>query len=82
VAIRASFNVSSITDNGTGNYTVNLTTAMPDTNFMVGTGPVNIGTQVGSLELINYTTSAIQVTTRYQAGSAIDWASVFISVHR
>ena len=33
VAIRASGNVSSITDNGTGNYTVNFTTAMPDVNY-------------------------------------------------
>ena len=33
VAINASGNVSSITDNGTGTYTVNFTTAMPDTNF-------------------------------------------------
>lgn len=35
VAIRASFNVSSITDNGTGDYTVNLTNAMSDANFAV-----------------------------------------------
>jgi hypothetical protein len=33
VAIRGSGNVSSITDNGSGLYTVNLTTAMPDTNY-------------------------------------------------
>ena len=33
VAIRASYNVSSITDNGTGDYTVNFTTALPDTNY-------------------------------------------------
>ncbi len=33
VAIRASGNVSSITDNGTGIYTVNFTTAMPDENY-------------------------------------------------
>ena len=33
VAIRASFNVSSITDNGTGDYTVNFTTAMTDANY-------------------------------------------------
>jgi uncharacterized protein (AIM24 family) len=40
VAIRASGNVSSITDNGTGDYTVNFTTAMPDVNYssVVGTG--------------------------------------------
>jgi hypothetical protein len=33
VAIRASGNVTSITDNGTGNYTVNFTNAMPDANY-------------------------------------------------
>lgn len=39
VAIRASFNVSSITDNGTGQYTVNFTSAMADTNYAtIGTG--------------------------------------------
>jgi hypothetical protein len=33
VAIRASGNVSSITDNGAGDYTVNFTTAMSDANY-------------------------------------------------
>jgi hypothetical protein len=33
VAIRGSGNVSSITDNGTGDYTVNFTTAMTDANY-------------------------------------------------
>ena len=33
VAIRASGNVTSITDNGVGDYTVNFTTAMPDVNY-------------------------------------------------
>ncbi len=34
VAIRASGNVSSITDNGLGDYTVNFTNALPDTNYL------------------------------------------------
>jgi len=34
VAIRASGNVSSITDNGTGDYTVNFTTALSDANYV------------------------------------------------
>jgi hypothetical protein len=39
VAIRASGNVSTITDAGTGQYTVNFATAMPDTNYAtVGSG--------------------------------------------
>ena len=42
VAIRASGNVSSITDNGTGDYTVNFTTAMPDANYcpVIGGSPL------------------------------------------
>ena len=35
VAIRASGNVTSITDNGTGDYTINFTTAMSDANYSV-----------------------------------------------
>lgn len=35
VAIRSSGNVSSITDNGTGDYTVNFSNAMPDANYAV-----------------------------------------------
>jgi len=36
VAIRASYGVSSITDNGTGDYVINFTNAMPDGNYFVG----------------------------------------------
>ena len=40
--IRASGNVSSVTRNGTGDYTVNFMTAMPDANYcIVGTGEEN-----------------------------------------
>jgi len=35
-AIRASGNVSSITDNGTGDFNVNFTTAMPDADYSLG----------------------------------------------
>ena len=38
VAIRASGNVSSITDNGVGDYTVNFTTSMPNVNYGVAFG--------------------------------------------
>jgi hypothetical protein len=43
VAIRASYNVTSITDNGTGDYTVNFTTALTDANYAV-TGNAGFGT--------------------------------------
>ena len=44
VAIRDSGNVSSITDNGTGDYTVNFSTAMPDANYgVVATSTIQAG---------------------------------------
>jgi len=41
VAIRESGNVSSITDNGVGDYTVNFTTAMPDVNYSVASSSIS-----------------------------------------
>lgn len=56
VAIRASGNVSSITDNGAGDYTVNFTTAMSDANYAVN---VSVG---GSVAAATETLSAVQTT--------------------
>ena len=42
VAIRASFNVGSITDNGTGDYTVNFSNALSDANYSVSFGGQSI----------------------------------------
>ena len=44
-AIRDSFNISSITDNSTGNFTINITTAMANVNYSVTGG---IGTTTGN----------------------------------
>jgi hypothetical protein len=46
VAIRSSANVSSITDDGTGLYTVNFTTSMPDANY-AAVGTCNFEVDVG-----------------------------------
>jgi hypothetical protein len=47
VAIREDGNVSSITDNGTGDYTVNFTTAMPDANYCFNISASDNGTGTG-----------------------------------
>ena len=69
VAIRASGNVSSITDNGTGNYTVNFTNAMPDQNYAanitaggnaVGRQPITSAAVDGSGNTVAPTTSAFR----------------------
>ena len=49
-SIRASGNVSSVTRNSTGNYTVNFTTAMPDANYsIVGTCMNRVGNNFDGL---------------------------------
>jgi hypothetical protein len=62
VAIRASGNVSSITDNGTGNFTVNFTTAMPDANYAAHgfsiTQPTGVAWVSGSVSNANTTNQA------------------------
>jgi len=89
VAIRASGNVSSITDNGIGNYTVNFTTAMPDANYCADisferdtTGQANVRTCSGYTG--GRTTSSFRLVTEYSAGSgvAIDMPAVYLSIFR
>jgi hypothetical protein len=53
VAIRASYNVSSITDNGTGAYTVNLTNALSNANYAVAG---SCGDDTGSASGVWFTT--------------------------
>jgi hypothetical protein len=65
VAIRASGNVSSITDNGTGNYTVNMTTAMPDVNYAVTTTGGGLSTVRALLTLGNATQNAARTTSSF-----------------
>ena len=66
VAIRASGNVSSITDNGTGDYTVNFTTAMPDVNYSVaGFSSSSAGATVRGI-FTNTTTAPSTTTLRVQ----------------
>jgi hypothetical protein len=68
VAIRASANVSSITDNGIGDYTVNFTTAMPDANYAAVTNAVDrtasrvTAYAAGSARVLTYDTGLLDST--------------------
>jgi len=65
VSIRDSGNVSSISDNGTGNYTVNFTTAMPDVNYAALTaakeGNDNNNISVAGIDYDNASASSFKV---------------------
>lgn len=91
VAIRAAGNVSSITDNGTGDYTVNFTNAMPDANYSPVTAtyyPYN-GTvwnsTIRNSVLMAITTSSCRVGTGYSYSSgdnAEDRDQVYVAIFR
>lgn len=73
-AIRASYNVSSITVLGTGNYTINFTNALSDANYSVS-GAVCYGGDVASTaryltisSAVAPTSSACSVSTAYANG--------------
>jgi hypothetical protein len=83
VAIRASGNVSSITDNGTGNYTVNFTTAMPDANYAITGMSRNSAGGDGAVRGTSQTTTACDVIVLNQAGNALaDSSTVCIAIFR
>jgi hypothetical protein len=83
VAIRADFNVTSITDNGTGDYTVNFTTAMPDVNYAFtqhitcsSSGSINDGCDLQSIA-----TGSFRVLCG-SGGTALDADYAMFSVFR
>jgi len=81
VAIRASGNVSSITDNGAGNYTVNFTTAMPDTNYAVSGSADAVVNQLVMSPFGTTTTTACQVLISDTANPG-DNVRVSVVIHR
>ena len=82
VAIRASLNVSSITDNGTGDYSLNFTTAMPDANY----APVAIGELNGGAMSVcvnqGLTASAWNLRIRDNSGNNIDSSITTAAIFR
>jgi hypothetical protein len=96
VAIRAGYNVSSVTDNGVGDYTVNFTTAMLDANYcaVVPTSP-GIGDSLGSggwfggvktvggtAQLKNTTQLRISMATYNGPGGNVDTSETNVTVFR
>ena len=84
--IRASGNVSSVTRNGTGDYTVNFTTAMPDANYSANCSSAYTSTSREAVTFIygTPTSSAIRILTGYTYTSpgAFDMPYVYLSVFR
>jgi len=78
IAVRASGNVSSLTDNGVGRYSVNFTTALPNANYAISvTGTRSTGWAPNIDDAITPTTSSAAVCTNNGNGNA---DSTYVSV--
>lgn len=85
VAIRNQFNVSSITDNGVGTYTVNFTTNLLHANYatLVSAGPQSSAAfnyAVGNPEAIPPTVSGVRVAAERSDGAAADLSNFSVAV--
>jgi len=86
--IRGSFNVTSVTKNATGSWTVNFTTAMTDLNYSLvsngGRNPNGSGGERQSclMYVDSYTSSTATILGTTTGGSSYDHPSVFVSVFR
>ena len=92
VAIRDSYNVSTITDNGTGDYTISFTTAMVDVNYStVGSENGLVGTSAGVVAVYRIattgaiaapTTNAVRVNSCNNVGNGADIEYINVAVFR
>ena len=87
VAIRASGNVSSITDNGSGNYTVNFITPMVDVNYSFPNGSYEVSPVLGLfLGIYAKTVSSISFNTHVVGStgynSSYDSTEITLSIIR
>jgi len=85
VSIRASGNVSSITDNGTGDYTVNFTTALADANYAVAaTAEWNPGVDFkrASVRRSAIATGSVRLGVDFGGGTSADSELVFVTIFR
>ncbi len=88
--IRASFNVSSVTKNGTGDYTVNFTTALVDANYAAtSSGQLdNAGAANGDVITGAYRSATSHQTTSYRTscvssgGTVVDPVAYEVAIFR
>ena len=84
VAIRASGNVSSITDGGTGVFTINFTTAMPDANYSLQGSADNASANYAFVGPMNttFSTSSAAISVVNANDVLVDRANTSVAVFR
>lgn len=94
IAIRASGNVSSITDNGSADYTINFTTAMTDANYATIATTTSRASSEALVQTIGYastdastpttySTTAVRLSGKLSSGAGgVDTAVISVAVFR
>ena len=88
VAIRADFNVNTVGDNGTGDYTVNFTTALVDANYCVSGTCSGADTPANSVASLNtkltggLTTTSCRVYSTNNSSAAVDRPFMAVAIFR
>jgi hypothetical protein len=85
--VRSSGNVSSVTGFGTGNYTVNFTTAMPDANYSAPVSGASLTSQttmgISGCASTDYTTTSVRIICSTSSGSGLEnFALISLAVLR
>lgn len=84
-SLLANFNISSVTKNGTGDYTFNITSALVDANYATTANPFlasfTSATAAHGIGIISQTTSAVRVVNLNGSGSAQD-VTVTLAIFR
>lgn len=83
VAINASYNVSSITDNGVGDYTINFTTAMGDAFYAVSGSAQNTGGNGAAVcikDATSPTTTAVNILVFSNTAFTVDSGIVGVQI--
>jgi len=80
VAIRDSENVSSISDNSTGDYSVNFISNLANTNYCVLGANTSAESNGSSCMPSNYSTTNIRVNSRNGSGGLMDGSKLNVTV--
>ena len=83
-AIRASFNVSSVTKNATGDWSISFTTAMPDANYapqVSGQRFITNSVCIGAVKQnTTPSTTSVNIFFSEDTGSALEVASGYLAI--
>lgn len=83
ITVNASYNVSSVVRNSTGDYTINFSSALADANFSIGgTAGYNDPSSLGTVNPRTFSTTSLGFITDYANGARADYHYISVQCFR